>query len=196
MPVLTPNFSLPVPGALDAPCDFAQQWCGFTDSIQTVLDSFEAVADRTNPVVPLAKMVLSRPVVVAETSLVPFDSLVLNNANMIDFDTSNTTIVIKRPGRFMVVFNALFVAPSASNTYFSAQVLPSGAGTINRTTAIDENFSANTTINVGSTLSAVFYVTSPPVTVRVTVQNIGVTEDIRIDLASLSVFWFADRGAP
>lgn len=197
MPVLTPNFSLPVPGPLDAPCDFPQQWCDFTDAVQARLDTFEAVADRTNPAVPLAKMQLSRTVTLAETSTVPFDALTLNNANMVDFDSSNTTIVIKRPGRFYAVFNALFVAPTAtSNTYFDAQILPAGAGTINRTPAIDDNFSANTTINVGSTLSAIFYVTSPPVSTRVIVQNLGATEVIRIDYASYALFWFADRGAP
>ena len=196
MPVLTPNFSLPVPGALDAPCDFPQQWCDFTNGVQNVLDTFEAIADRTNPVVPLAKMTLSRTVVLAETSLVPFDSLILNNANMIDFDSSNTTIVIKRPGRFFAVFNALFVASVASNTYFEAQLLPTGAGVINQTIAIDDNFCFNSLINVGSTLSAVLYVTSPPVNVRVTVQVIGASENVRIDYASFSLFWFADRGAP
>lgn len=196
MTVLTPNFSLPVPGPLDAPCDFPQQWCDFTNGVQTVLDGFETIANRTNPVVPLAKMQLLNTVNLLETSTVPFDTLTLNNAGMVDFDTSNTTMVIKRPGRFFAVFNALFVASVASNTYFEAQLLPTGAGVINRTTAIDDNFCFNSLINVGSTLSAVLYVTSPPVNVRVIVQVIGASENVRIDLASFSLFWFADRGAP
>lgn len=196
MTVLTPNFSLPVPGPLDAPCDFPQQWCDFTDGVQTVLDGFETIANRTNPVVPLAKMQLLNTVNLLETSTVPFDTLTLNNAGMVDFDTSNTTIVIKRPGRFFAVFNALFVASAASNTYFEAQLLPTGAGVINQTTAIDDNFCFNSLINVGSTLSAVLYVTSPPVNVRVIVQIIGASENVLIDLASFSLFWFADRGAP
>ncbi|HSJ76766.1 MAG TPA: hypothetical protein VK899_11420, partial [Gemmatimonadales bacterium] len=86
MTVLTPNFSLPVPGPLDAPCDFPQQWCDFTDGVQTVLDGFETMADRTNPVVPLAKMQLLNTVNLLETSTVPFDTLTLNNAGMVDFD--------------------------------------------------------------------------------------------------------------
>lgn len=196
MPVLTPNFSLPVPGPLDAPCDFPAQWCDFTNSVQTVLDGFETIADRTNPVVPLAKMQLLNTVNLVETSTVPFDTLTLNNAGMVDFDTSNTTMVIKRPGRFFAVFNALFVASTASNTYFEAQLLPTGAGVINQTTAIDDNFCFSNLINVGSTLSAVLYVTSPPVNVRVIVQIIGASENVLIDLASFSLFWFADRGAP
>lgn len=196
MPVLTPNFSLPVPGPLDAPCDFPAQWCDFTNGVQAVLDDFEAVANRTNPVVPLAKMQLLNTVTLLETSTVPFDTLTLNNAGMVDFDTSNTTMVIKRPGRFFAVFNALFVASAASNTYFEAQLLPTGAGAINQTTAIDDNFCFNSLINVGSTLSAVLYVTSPPVNVRVIVQIIGASENVLIDLASFSLFWFADRGAP
>lgn len=197
MPVLTPNFALPVPGALDEPCDFAQQWCDFTNSVQTVLDGFEAIADRTNPVVPLAKMQLTTTVVIAETSTVPFDTLTLNNANMIDFDSSNTTITIKRPGRFLALFNALFVASAASNTYFEAQILPTGGtATNNRTPAIDDNFCFNNLINVGSTVSAVLHVVTPPINIRTIVSVIGASENIRIDLASMSLFWFADRATP
>lgn len=196
MPVLTPSFSLPVPGPLDAPCDFPQQWCDFTNSVQGVLDGFESIANRTNPAVPLAKMQLTRTVTLAETSTVPFDALTLNNANMVDFDASTTAIVINRPGRFFAVFNALFVASAASNTYFEAQMLPTGSGVINQTVAIDDNFCFNNQINVGSTLSGVMYVTSPPVNVRVIVQIIGAAENVLIDLASFSLFWFADRGAP
>lgn len=196
MTVLTPNFALPVPSALDAPCDFPEQWCDFTTSVQTVLDTFESVANRTNPVVPLAKMQVTRTVTLLETSSVPYDTLTLNNAGMVDFDSSNTTITIKRPGRFFVVFNALFVASAASNTYFEAQMVPVGSTAINRTLAIDDNFCFSSLINVGSTLSAVMHVATPPVNVRVVVQIIGAAENVLIDLASLSLFWFADRGAP
>lgn len=196
MPVFTPNFSLPVPDALDAPCDFPEQWCGFTNSVQAILDGFEAIADRTNPVVPLAKMELRNTVNLVETSNVPFDTLTLNNANMVDFDASNTTITIKRPGRFLVVFNALFVAPAASNTYFEAQITPTGSTSVNRTIAIDDNFCLNNLINVGSTLTAVMHVATPPINVRVVAQIIGTSENMIIDLASFSLFWFADRGAP
>lgn len=43
MPV-TANFALPYPGALDEPCDFAQDWCAFTDATSTVLAGLQAVA--------------------------------------------------------------------------------------------------------------------------------------------------------
>lgn len=196
MPVFTPNFSLPVPGPLDAPCDFAEQWCAFTDATQVVLDEFQAIADRTNPVVPLAKLEMRETVVVQETSTIPFDTLTLNNANMVDFDTSNSSIIIKRPGRFFFVLNVLIVASATPNIYFQVQYHPAGAGTINRTPANETNFSAGGAINVGTCASAVFHVTTPPENVRVTIQSIGVDENIRMDLAALSVFWFADRGTP
>ena len=195
MPVLTPNFSLPVPGPLDEPCDFPEQWCGFTDAVQTVLDGFESVANRTNPWVPLAKLELRSTVTLPTNSAIPFDTLTLNNASMVDFDNNNTTIVIKRPGRFLAVANILFVASSVANTWFNAQFLPAGAGTINRTPAVDHNLNIGA-INVGSTLTGIFHVTSPPVNVRTNVQFIGATAAILIDLAAFSLFWYADEATP
>jgi hypothetical protein len=196
MPILTPNFLLPVPGPLDEPCDFAEQWCDFTDSVQVVLDRFEAVADRTNPVVPLAKMEVTTPVTIAETSTIPYDTLTLNNAGMVNFDTSNTTIVVNRPGRFFFTLNVMFVGSTTNNVYFQVQYQPTGAGTINRTYGIDEGFGATNAANVGMSSSAVIYVTTPPANIRTTIQLIGVDENIRIDTAAFSAFWFADRGAP
>lgn len=197
MPILTPNFSLPVPGPLDEPCDFPEQWCDFTAAVQTVLDGYEAIADRTNPVVPLAKMELLNTVAIAETSNIPFDTLTLNNAGMVDFDTNNTTIILNRPGRFFIVLNVLIVAAAAVNGYFQVQILPTGGTTVNRTPATDDNLNPNSLINNGMNVSAVIYVTTPPVNVRATIQLISaVDETIRIDLASMAAFWYADRGAP
>lgn len=195
MPILTPNFSLPVPGPLDPPCEFAQQWCDFTNATQAVLDKFEAIANRTNPWVPLAKMELRTAVTVPADSSIPFDTLTLNNAGMVDFDTSNTTVVFNRSGRFMVVCNVLFRLAPTPNMWFNLQALPSGAGTINRTPAVDHNINISGT-NTGSTLSAYFYITTPPVVLRINTDMVTTPDTVTIELASLSVFWFADGATP
>lgn len=196
MPVLTPNYSLPVPGPLDEPCDFPEQWCGFTDAVQTVLDGFEAVANRTNPWVPLAKMELRNTVTLPANSAIPFDTLTLNNASMVDFDTNRTSIIIKRPGRFLAVLNVLFVASPTFNTLHGVQFLPAGAGVINQTPAEDTNININGNINVGSNLTGIFHVTSPPVQVRTNVELIPTANAVLIDLAAMSLFWFADGATP
>lgn len=192
MTVLTPNFSLPVPGPLDDPCDFAQQWCDFTDATQGVLDRFEAVANRTNPNIPIAKMELRNTVHLTTDSHIPFDTLTLNNAGMVDFDASNTTINIKRPGRFVAIANVLFVYQPATTLYFNMQILTS-----NVEAGADNNLNIGL-INVGSCATALFYVTSfLPRSVRLQVGVVsGVSTTLSVDLASLSLFWFADGATP
>jgi hypothetical protein len=196
MAVLTPNFSLPVPGPLDEPCDFAQQWCDFTDATQTVLDTFEAVANRTNPNVPLAKLELRGGVRdMPEDSLIPFDTLVLNNAGMVDFDASTSTITITRPGRFLAVCNVLFTYAPVANMYFSLQFFPTGSGTVQKTLGLDTNLNIGL-INVGSCLTGIFHVATPPTIVRVNADMITTPDVISIELAALSLFWFADGASP
>lgn len=192
MTVLTPNFSLPVPGPLDDPCNFAQQWCDFTDATQGILDRFEAVANRTNPNIPIAKMELRNTVHLTTDSHIPFDTLTLNNANMVDFDTSNTTIQIKRPGRFLAVANVLFVYQPATTLYYTLDILSSAAEP-----ASDSNLNIGL-INVGSCAMAIFHVTSfLPRAVRLQVGVVsGVSTTLSIDLAALSLFWFADGATP
>jgi len=196
MPVLTPNFALPVPGPLDEPCDFPEQWCGFTDAVQAVLDTFETVANRTNPWVPLAQMRLTTSVVLVPQSNVPFDTLVLNNAGMIDFDTNRTTITINRPGRFLSVLNTLSTFDPIANVWQYLQFQPTGGFAINRTPSLNAKLSQINGVDIGSTLTAVFHVTTPPVNVRVIIDWLSVTQTITVDAATLSLFWFADRGAP
>jgi hypothetical protein len=190
MPVLTPNFSLPVPAGTDAPCDFPQQWCDFTDATQTVLDTFEAVADRTNPNVPMAKLELRNTVHLAIQSHIPFDTLTINNAGMVDFDASNSIITINRPGRFLAVCNTLFVYKPPADLYFRLQVLANPT-----TPGIDNNLNIGL-INVGSCATGIFHITSPPRAVRVLVELIGASTTISLDLAALSLFWFADGATP
>jgi hypothetical protein len=190
MPVLTPNYSLPVPGALDAPCDFPQQWCDFTDAAQAVLDTFEAVADRTNPNVPMAKLELRNTVHLAVDSHIPFDTLTINNAGMIDFDANNTSITINRPGRYLAVCNVLFVYNTVANMYFNLQVLSSAT-----TPALDANLNIGL-INVGSCATGIFHIATPPRVVRVQVDMATTPSTLSIDLASLSLFWFADGASP
>lgn len=190
MPVLTPNFSLPVPGPLDQPCDFPQQWCGFTDSVQTVLDSFESVADRTNPNVPMAKLELRNTVHLGIGSHIPFDTLTINNAGMVDFDAGNSIITINRPGRFLAVCNTLFVYQPPADLYFQLQILASTT-----TPATDNNLNIGL-INVGTCATGIFHITSPPRVVRAAVTLVGASTTLSIDLAALSLFWFADGATP
>lgn len=196
MPVLTPNFLLPVPGPLDSPCDFATQWCDFITATQAVLDTFESVADRTNPVVPLAKMELRNRTLVADNTPVPFDTLTLNNANMVDFDSNNTTITIKRPGRYIMILNVYYATSGVPLNLFVNQLQPTGASTVQRTPAIGMELDMGVAgTGIGCVLTGVLYVTSPPVNAS-TIVEVLVGSTMTINSAALSLFWFADGATP
>jgi hypothetical protein len=139
MPNFTTNFNLPYPAGTDEPCDFAQQWCDFTQAIDGVFDTFQSAIDRTIPVVPAAILVQTVPTSIFNFSPLRFDTVLVDTAGMTDLDVDPFTITITRPGRYTVAcfvekpttgfslprFTSIFAGPS-----FSAQseLLDRGAG--------------------------------------------------------------------
>jgi len=102
MPNTTINFDLPYPSGVDRPCDFAEQWCEFTAAIDGVFDTFQAGIDRTIPVIPMALVQLTAPASVFNFNPIPFDTVLVDTAAMVDMDVDPFTITIKRPGRYTV----------------------------------------------------------------------------------------------
>jgi hypothetical protein len=102
MPNNTINFNLPYPSGVDPPCDFAEQWCDFTEAIDGVFATFQSAIDRAIPVVPLAivRQTISRGVF--NFALIPFDTVTADTAAMVDVDADPFHIVINRPGRYTV----------------------------------------------------------------------------------------------
>lgn len=102
MPSNTVNFSLPYPNGTDRPCDFAEQWCDFTQALDGVFDTFQAVVDRTIPVVPLAILRQTVTRSIPNFGNVQFDAVLADTAGMTDFDVDPFRITIRRPGRYTV----------------------------------------------------------------------------------------------
>ena len=102
MPNTTTNFALPYPAPSDEPCDFPQQWCDFTNAIDAVLDGFQTTIDRTVPVIPVALLQQSSPLFVVNGGAVPFDTLLVDTAGMVDMDSNPYQIIIQRTGRYTV----------------------------------------------------------------------------------------------
>lgn len=102
MPNMTPNFALPYPASTDAPCDFAEQWCDFTQAIDAVFGTFQSAIDRTIPLIPMAIMQQT-----VSGSFVPFnplrfDTVIVDTAGMTDIDVDQYNITITRPGRYTI----------------------------------------------------------------------------------------------
>lgn len=102
MPDSTPIFDLPYPTGSDAPCDFDEQWCDFTEAIAEVFSTFDEGLDRTNPIIPMAMVRQTGPVVVSNLVQVPFDTVVVDTAGMTDIDADPFSIRTTRTGRYTV----------------------------------------------------------------------------------------------
>lgn len=92
MVAFTTNFDLPFPDSSDAPCDFAEQWCDFTDAVDAVFDRFQATLDRTVPMIPIALLKVSEPVLIGTFNNIPYDTVVIDSAGWTAVDIDNTMI--------------------------------------------------------------------------------------------------------
>jgi hypothetical protein len=186
----TATYALPYPGALDAPCDFAQDWCAFTAAASTVLDTFQAVADRTNPAVPMGKMELATPTTIVKGSPIPFDSVTINNANFVDFDASNSTMTISRPGRYVIILNLFMSTSGIALSRFLTQIV-ANTTSISLTDELDL-----ATTSIGYVCNAFHTTTTAPFTISAIIDQTSAVTTVTIQRAILSVFWHADGAAP
>lgn len=119
MPSNTINFNLPYPNTFDAPCDFAEQWCDFTDAIEGVLDTFQAGIDRAIPVVPAALVRTKLTHNIVNGQPIPFNETVLDTAGMTDLDADPYRIRITRPGRYTIAAYMDKNTSTVANSQFS-----------------------------------------------------------------------------
>jgi hypothetical protein len=88
----TANFALPYPDGSDRPCDFAEQWCDFTQAVDAVFDRFQATLDRTVPMIPLAVLSLTDQVTMLAFNNIPYDTVAMDSAGWTAVDIDNTMI--------------------------------------------------------------------------------------------------------
>lgn len=186
MTAFTPNFNLPYPDALNSPCEFAADWCAFTEAIDEVVTHFEATVSRTVPAIPMARMTLTTPVTILNGGDIPFDSVSVNTANWIDFDANNTEILPDRAGYFVVYANALVNTTGSLGTVVTLRL--DGSSTY------QDNQIDRFTSSIGLTASRVQQIsTSFPISVEIGRSTVG---DLTINAASFSVWWHADTATP
>ena len=192
MPELTTNFHLPYPGGSDDPCDFAEQWCDFTQAIDTVFGTFQEAIDRTMPLVPAAIMQQTVPLSVFNLNPIPFDTVLADTANMTDMDADPFTITIRRAGRYTVAGG--LIKPSVG-----APIVPTQTSVI----ALP-NFRAQAVVNdLGSGGGIVYYLAA-----YFAVETYAVGEKVQLTFtvgsqnswpitgSMLSVVWHSDSEVP
>lgn len=192
MPNLTPNFSLPYPAATDEPCDFPQQWCDFVDTIDGILDGFQTTIDRTVPVIPVALLYQSTGIDVANGGAIPFDTLLVDTANMTDMDENPFTITIRRTGRYSVGGGilALTEGPAFPPSFIGVTI---DEPSISWST-FDYGFAGpNDTIHLNVTVPVASLAAGEEVNLML---NRGAVGTFPIVSAWLGVFWHSDTEVP
>ena len=192
MPNHTTNFNLPYPASIDAPCDFAEQWCDFTAAIDGVFDTFQSAIDRTIPVVPVAILQMTVARSVFNFNPIPFDTVVVDTGAMTDMDVDPFTITIKRPGRYTVA-GGIF-KPSVGGVFVPAET----------TIFAQPNFSAQAeVIDLGAGGGAAYYLAA-----YFAAETYAVNQKVRLSFsvgnqslwpittAWLAVVWHSDTEVP
>lgn len=192
MPNTTINFSLPYPSPDDDPCLFAEQWCDFTDSIDSIIGTFQAGADRAIPVIPAAMLRRTTSINVINGNIIPFTDVVIDTANMTDLDADPYRITIPRTGRYTVGAFMEKVSSGTVNsqiTLFIRGELPSNlditTSTLDRGAAVTyfvPAYGPVTTLQQGDRLG-IFFTT-------------GVATSQQVNAAWLSVIWHSDTEVP
>lgn len=188
MTSFTPVYGLEYPDALDAPCDFPQDWCTFVAGVDAVLDRFELGASRVLPAIPIALIQVTTPVLVPEFEPVPFDTVSLDTAGWTNFDTNNRIITVTRTGRYTVCATANVAPQGVVNTTWSLLI---GGGTFPAVDALDRN-----TFDIGITAQSTGTLTQGVELSMFMLAGSSIPGGYTVQRASLSVYWHADTERP
>lgn len=194
MTLFTPTFALPYPSATDAPCDFAEQWCEFTNAFNTVASAFQTTIDRTVPVVPLARMELTSPLPVVDGDNIRFDTLSVNTAAWVDFDADPAGITINQAGRFMAVATAhIQPSPVVTGNYVGINI--SSTSGIVGTSGSDQIRDRQLGV-MGVSVSWLVTVTTPSRFAVICEQDGATLVQPTFNAATFAMWWHADTATP
>lgn len=187
MPIPTPLMGLLYPGPGDAPCDFDEDWCGFTGGIDAVFDRWEAGLARAYPAIPAAKMRQTELTTIFNSTQIRFSEVTFDSIGMTNIDADPYTITCQRSGRYSVAgfieeidasggAGAQSVLQIASTTFSVSEantVLVLGGGTYRNTV-----YWPSVSMNVGDRVQLLPFLS-------------GQTQRTIIE-ASLAVWWHSD----
>lgn len=123
MPTCTPIYGLPYPVGSDRPCDQSETWCDFAAGVDARLDILDDVVDRTVDTIPMAQVRLTTAHTQPSNpgggtpSFVPFDTVDVDTANMVDLASDPYIITLPRFGAYFVYFTVEGVSGGAGNQW-------------------------------------------------------------------------------
>ena len=195
LPDFTANFALPYPNATDEPCDFDEQWCDFTEAVETVFARFQAGIDRAYPTIPIAMLQQTTPRSILNLENTLFDTVAIDTAGMTDIDADPFHITIARPGVYTLAAGMLFPSPAITlNGYLDISLTQSFFG----------GFSVSVQNQALDRGAGVDYHISAYGPARLLPQGLGIglthnfgNQSVKTITSSwLAVFWHADSMVP
>jgi len=198
MSTCTPVYGLEYAVGADRPCDINDTLCAFADSVESNLDRFDAIVDRTIDTTPMAQVRLTAPFSFDNTGgggttiSIPFDTVDVDTDNMVDLASNPFGITMPAFGRYVVNFQ--LVAAS----FPVAITINASVGSLSNTNIgpYDNYLSdASVPVPMNGTYTVRYSTTSPSDTTTddlllyVTVPASVVTT---INSARLTVYWLAD----
>lgn len=119
MVACTPDFELPYQQGTDRPCDLSEVWCLFADVVEAQLLVVDNIVNRTAVGVPFAKILQLNEFVspydgAQNLAGIPFDAIAADNDNMVDLPADPFHIYPRRPGIYMLDFQATVSSPTGN----------------------------------------------------------------------------------
>lgn len=189
MTLYTTNFAFPYPDGSNAPCDFDTDWCNFTNSVQALFDSYQAIVDRTIPVIPVARLLVTSNVTIANGAEVPFDTVSVDTAGWVDFDADQYGITTDRAGRFVAHAWAR-VSSTTLNNYINLRIRYTG-----QVQNPDDNF--NDQAQGVGIAGCTAYLAALTTTTRWSLAIASASgSNVVVEAAEYNVMWHADRATP
>lgn len=198
MPNFTPGFGLPYPSSTDEPCDFDEQWCDFTQALDTVFDGFQETLNRTVPVIPIASLAITPVVIIPEFSFIPYDRVVIDTAGWTATDVDATLISPDMAAVLSLSSNALFAGRSAPGMFILDCIDSTGV----LTQPIDIRFDSEMdmdTCAVGidveqPTLFSPGHWVLGVSGIHNSVISSGAPGNVDLEYANFTIYWHADGG--
>ena len=185
----TTNFAFPYPDGSNAPCDFDTDWCNFTNSVQDLFDTYQAIVDRTVPVLPMATLLVTTPVTIVSGAEIPFDTVRVDTAGWVDFDADPFGITTDRAGRFVAHGWAVFSSTTLNN-YINLRIRYDG-----HIQNPDDSFNDQAQ-GVGIAGCTAYLAALTTATRWVLSATSGTGSNLIVEAAEYNVIWHADRATP
>lgn len=193
MTACTPIYQLPYQTGSDRPCDAPDVWCDFAADVEAQLDTFDAIVDRTVDAIPMAQVRLTAPYTFDSSLIsgpVPFDTVDVDTANMVDLATSPFLITLPRFGRYGASFHLTIATIPVTNSVTA--VIADGTTFM----APFDTYISDTSIPIPMNGSMSFRYDGTPTDVTSGAVNLRLlfpsSPSLIVNSARFNVFWMGD----